>query len=904
MSGRLRTFVIAIFLVTSLAFSGVPITTAETASPESELLVETGTDSLEGADIVLFDSAYEYVDDTPISDGEVRFDGLSEGTHYIEIYTDADGFVEGQAVTVDGATTVWIGESERDTADQQDDNDGDATDDQDVQDSSDEETADGETSSEPALLVETGTDSLENADVVLFDSDYEYVDDAPVSDGEVRFDALSEGTHYIEVYTDADGFVEGQTVSVDGTTTAWIGDEADIRDTTDQQDGDDGTATDEEDPQDSGNEEDTESETAVETELIVETGTDSLEDADVILFDSAYEHADDAAISDGEVRFGDLSDGTYYIEVYTDSDGFVEGQTVSVDGTTTAWIGDEADARDGSDDQDGTDDPDATDDDPDATDDDPDATDDDQDGTDDDPDATDDDQDGTDDDPDATDDDQDGTDDDQDGTDDEETERDTSTETELLVETGADSLENADVVLFDSDYEYVDDAPISGGEVRFDALSEGTHYIEVYTDADGFVESQTVSVDGTTTVSIGDDADGQESTDDLPERDDPINAIYVWGFADELVTQDDAAERFFERMEADGYDTVYLSVHVIEATSDDELSSFLTEAHDRGLEVEALIGLLGADSMDAAEYHTEEILAYNAEKSGDERFDGIHYDLEPGSPDELEPFLTEYASFLDGVSEVSTGDETIASQELTIAADIGWWWASHEPETTYDLVDHAVFDYVAVMAYYDTTSEVRNRLSNIVSETDTPYVLAVETMQFSGTNDDYRATFYEEGPESLAETTDTIAADPPSDGYLGIAHHYYGSSISSWDALREATLQSANGNPGETIDVETTVVFDSDFADSALESRLVVQLDGEGDTYATEATIAPSAGTPETATVSWTVPADVAPGEYDVSVTLLDTTYVDGDQEAMAPRDEPVELDSIDAGTVTIHDSQ
>ena len=377
-------------------------------------------------------------------------------------------------------------------------------------------------------------------------------------------------------------------------------------------------------------------------------------------------------------------------------------------------------------------------------------------------------------------------------------------------------------------------------------------------------------------------------------------AVYVWGYAGVLATDDAAATRFFERTEELGIETVFLSWGASTAVSAQERAGFVADAHANGLQVHALVGTAGSDAVTNAAATIPDILTYNENRSTSERFDGVHLDVEPGTAD-LGTFLGEYRTLLDGIrTEIQAdGGATIDSQALALSAAIGWWWPNSHPTETEQLVDAPALDYVVVMAYWDTEREVRDRLSNVVSRTETPYVLAAETQEFTDGGDE-RVTFYEEGPVATNRTLQNVSETPPSPGHIGGAFHFYQSSVSTWDTLREVTPNATRVTAGETVTVETTVLFDDNFPTASHESRLLVRFEGPNATYTTTTTTAPPSRQPTTVPVEWTVPADIEGGSYRVTATLRDTTVENDSRQPIRTRSTPVTLDRLEADSLTV----
>ena len=253
-------------------------------------------------------------------------------------------------------------------------------------------------------------------------------------------------------------------------------------------------------------------------------------------------------------------------------------------------------------------------------------------------------------------------------------------------------------------------------------------------------------------------------------------AMYVWEEAARLVTDAAAADRLFEWGE-NGPETLFLSWGAIVNISPEALASFLRAAHEHDILVCGLVGAFDTEGIDAARRVSAAIVAYNAGRPDAERFDGIHLDVEPdrNAPG---PFLDAYHAALADAPEIGAAGESVASQGLSLSAAVGWWWASADraPERTRRLVEHDALDYVVVMAYGDTTPEIRRYLSMVVADTSALYALAVEPRTAADSAGIPARSVTGRLPK-VERTVAAVERDLPSPGYLGAALHHYGSLL-------------------------------------------------------------------------------------------------------------------------------
>jgi cellulose synthase/poly-beta-1,6-N-acetylglucosamine synthase-like glycosyltransferase len=426
--------------------------------------------------------------------------------------------------------------------------------------------------------------------------------------------------------------------------------------------------------------------------------------------------------------------------------------------------------------------------------------------------------------------------------------------------------------------------------------SVGTHYVE----AAVFDSQRRYADDPATWTATVVDPTATRGQLDATTIDADMRAIYVWaGSAERLATDDGAATRFYERVDEIGVNTVFLDSYVVEDAPDAAVASFVETAHERDLRVVALVGAIGTDGVSEAERLTEAVVGYNAAQTAPARFDGLQYDVEPGTDDETTMFRS-YVAFLDRVESVGAAGATVESQALTIGADVGPGWLDRAPTQTDRLITHPQVDYLVVQAYEERASEVRSQLQTVVNRTDIPYVLAVETGELPSTVPDENVSVYEQGPGAATSIVRDIERDPPSEGYRGTALHFYGSGVSQWDSILDGNVATSNATQGESLNSAVRVVFDDYFHQSAHRSLVVVVFDGPERAYLAATPIEPPGWQETDVTVSWVVPDDASTGEYQATALVLDTTFESIDRRATGARAVPVELDRRELGTVTI----
>ena len=286
-------------------------------------------------------------------------------------------------------------------------------------------------------------------------------------------------------------------------------------------------------------------------------------------------------------------------------------------------------------------------------------------------------------------------------------------------------------------------------------------------------------------------------------------AMWVWGMSEEIVLDDPAGSRaeFFSFCEAPhGDPSKAITVIFFSGTAGgmdligsfpEELRGFLAAAHSRGLRVDCLDGdkswATPTRLVEEAwvgrikgEERCDEILAFNTGGSSDaERFDGIHYDVEPHGLRYLRGddydwdndnvvIWVQYLALLESC-QAKVDTYNALHTDIQFGADIAWWYDVDEhPGVPRDV--QARIDYVGIMDYRETGE-------NIVSGANTEIVngnilqkevfIGVETMPASPP-DPETITFYEEGNTYMEEQltyVNSVFASHPS--FAGIAVHYY-----------------------------------------------------------------------------------------------------------------------------------
>jgi len=287
-------------------------------------------------------------------------------------------------------------------------------------------------------------------------------------------------------------------------------------------------------------------------------------------------------------------------------------------------------------------------------------------------------------------------------------------------------------------------------------------------------------------------------------------AMWVWGMADNIVLDDPEGSRaeFFTFCDAPhsntdkAITTVYLSGTAggkdLVTSFAEELRGFLSAAHARGLRIECLDGdkywalpdFLGVgDNRARGEARIDEILAFNAAGSQDaERFDGIHYDVEPHGLsysrgddydwDADNAFIwSEYLVLL-GNCRGKIDAYNASNTDIEFGVDIAFWYDDYDndayPGGVTDILNYV--DYVGIMDYRDSASRIVDGASyelGLANDLDKRVYIGIETAP-AYEPDPPSITFYEEGNDFMEGELETAEEQVNSNSsFAGFAIHFY-----------------------------------------------------------------------------------------------------------------------------------
>ncbi|MCZ8516655.1 hypothetical protein O9H85_30580 [Paenibacillus filicis] len=260
-------------------------------------------------------------------------------------------------------------------------------------------------------------------------------------------------------------------------------------------------------------------------------------------------------------------------------------------------------------------------------------------------------------------------------------------------------------------------------------------------------------------------------------------ATWVWYTAEAFKNLDVT----FNQMQANGINLVYLQQDV--DIPNDKYAAFIKRANSLGIEVHALAGepnwVLPEKQIKMYKF-IDWVKNYNLSVKPDERYKGIHLDVEPFTTKE---WRDDQDKMLGYWRDTVTGfvQETKLETGLPTGADIPFWLHKftvpdgHGGRYTLSKFMISQFDITTLMAYRDNTREIIDVASNELNEAEAlgkPLLLSVETLQ----NPDSFITFYGKGKKKLnMEMGDLNQNLKNRKAYKGYAVHEF----SAWTKMED-----------------------------------------------------------------------------------------------------------------------
>lgn len=392
-------------------------------------------------------------------------------------------------------------------------------------------------------------------------------------------------------------------------------------------------------------------------------------------------------------------------------------------------------------------------------------------------------------------------------------------------------------------------------------------------------------------------------------------AMWVWSMSEDIVLDDPPGSRaeFFNFCDSPhGNSNKKVTIVYLSSTSlskdlvssyPEELRGFLAAAHSRGLKVECLDGdksWATPENRNKGESRCDEILNFNKGSASDtERFDGIHYDVEPhglhySKGDSYDwdvdnaVIWPQYLTLLTNCqAKVNTYNASYAP--IKFGVDIAWWYdVDSYPGTPNDVQTRV--DYVTLMDYRQTGTLIVDGVNTEINNGNAlgkKVYIGVETAP-AVLPDPQTVTFFEEGntymEEQLTYAHTNLSANA---SYGGAAIHYYEDvSAQEW-AYRKLWTDTFPGYPpavqvtfpngDEGIELKPDLTYNitwvaTDADDNAANLTIVIACSSNGgSTWTTIAT-----GEANDGSYTWNTTGLPNGTQYRIKVTATDPTPLSG----------------------------
>ncbi|WP_217558706.1 carbohydrate binding domain-containing protein [Paenibacillus sp. GbtcB18] len=270
-----------------------------------------------------------------------------------------------------------------------------------------------------------------------------------------------------------------------------------------------------------------------------------------------------------------------------------------------------------------------------------------------------------------------------------------------------------------------------------------------------------------------------------------VKAMWVWQETTSVLQ--DSAERstLFQFAQDKGVNVLLLYINKTHLTTNNaQLKQFISQAHAKGIRVEALNGEIDWGLTDKHSIGLEritDVITFNGGAASNEKFDGIHQDIEVYRNKEKwecnkADVMQQALAYIDKATALMSGTG------MTYAQDIPRWYDGPEYTVTYNSVDKGFYkhlidrlDWVGLMDYTDRYSDgqwqaVRDAQSEIdyAAQVGKKVTVGLETIDPVTAGGD-SITFYEEGLDDLDRALAAIKAHYDGHaGFGGVAVHSYG----------------------------------------------------------------------------------------------------------------------------------
>ncbi|WP_162805787.1 hypothetical protein [Sporosarcina sp. PTS2304] len=265
-----------------------------------------------------------------------------------------------------------------------------------------------------------------------------------------------------------------------------------------------------------------------------------------------------------------------------------------------------------------------------------------------------------------------------------------------------------------------------------------------------------------------------------------VNELSTWLWDTARIVSE--SEEVIHNLVNEGVSDLYLQVNATIETA--YYQQFISKASSNGIRVHALDGapswVAGQKGINEQQVFTDWLVNYQSVVSSDERFVGIHLDVEPYEHPNYEKNPNNY--FKNYQTMIVQFEQIANTMGLEFGIDIPFWYYGVTYNNIYGKGNIAEFlsqhvKNISIMAYRDSANgsnghdginQIASAQMDLFEKYNVKGTIAVETGRL--TDDSQYVTFYEEDKEYFYEQLDAVYQNYKNHpAFNGIAIHHYGS---------------------------------------------------------------------------------------------------------------------------------
>lgn len=258
--------------------------------------------------------------------------------------------------------------------------------------------------------------------------------------------------------------------------------------------------------------------------------------------------------------------------------------------------------------------------------------------------------------------------------------------------------------------------------------------------------------------------------------------LWVWE-SEDVLSSDSKTNDLVNFCIEKGFNYIYFDISI---PFDSKLQNFIGLMHSKNIKVDALTGdnsYIYAKNHDLALKKINEIIQFNNSSTVENRFDGVHFDLEPANLPNFKKDKKIKINYLDLLAKTKN---LLTPQNLKFTADIPYWFDSAKIKVTYKgkskTFDKHIIDLTDCVVIMDYTNISTNQIKNVsgeISYSDSlskKVVVAVETQLLA--KQPSTVSYYDYGEKYMLNHLSILNNYYKNNSsYDGYAIHYYGSYL-------------------------------------------------------------------------------------------------------------------------------